>query len=105
MPQPILCPVRNNLHLTRKAIKTFRDQDIAGGVNTLVVGVANYRHAPKLVNTLNDAEDMAATLKKLGVAPNNGIGDLYAKIKALPDAERAAIEADAHPLTSQEYPA
>ncbi len=36
----------------------------------------------------------AATLKKLGVEPNNGIGDLYAKIKSLPDAERAAIEAD-----------
>ena len=36
----------------------------------------------------------ADTLKKLGVEPNNGIGDLYAKIKALPDAERAAIEAD-----------
>jgi isocitrate dehydrogenase len=36
----------------------------------------------------------AAVLKELGVEPNNGIGDLYAKIKALPDAERAAIEAD-----------
>jgi isocitrate dehydrogenase len=36
----------------------------------------------------------AATLERLGVEPNNGIGDLYAKIKALPDAERAAIEAD-----------
>jgi isocitrate dehydrogenase len=39
-------------------------------------------------------EKDAAVLKKLGVAPNNGIGDLYAKIKTLPDAERAAIEAD-----------
>jgi isocitrate dehydrogenase len=36
----------------------------------------------------------ADVLKKLGVEPNNGIGDLYAKIKALPEAERAAIEAD-----------
>ena len=36
----------------------------------------------------------AATFERLGVAPNNGIGDAYAKIKALPDAERAAIEAD-----------
>jgi isocitrate dehydrogenase len=33
-------------------------------------------------------------LKQLGVEPNNGIGDVYTKIKALPDAERAAIEAD-----------
>ena len=36
----------------------------------------------------------ADTLKELGVAPNNGIGDLYAKIKSLPDAERSVIEAD-----------
>ncbi|BCA55893.1 Isocitrate dehydrogenase (NADP(+)) [Nitrospira sp. KM1] len=34
------------------------------------------------------------TLKKLGVDPDNGIGDLYAKIKALPDEQRKAIEAD-----------
>ena len=39
-------------------------------------------------------EKDAALLKKLGVAPNNGIGDLYAKMKTLPDAERATIEAD-----------
>jgi isocitrate dehydrogenase len=36
----------------------------------------------------------ANTLAKLGVEPNNGIGDLYAKIKALPQQERAAVEAD-----------
>ena len=36
----------------------------------------------------------ADTLQKLGVELNNGIGDLYTKIKALPDAERSAIEAD-----------
>jgi isocitrate dehydrogenase len=36
----------------------------------------------------------ADTLKKLGFEPNNGIGDLYAKIKALPDGERSVIEAD-----------
>src|SRR5574341_1036598 len=35
-----------------------------------------------------------ATFDKLGVDPDNGLGDLYAKIKTLPDAERAAIEAD-----------
>ncbi|HIF86065.1 MAG TPA: NADP-dependent isocitrate dehydrogenase [Gammaproteobacteria bacterium] len=31
---------------------------------------------------------------KLGIDPNNGIGDVYSKIQSLPDAERAAIEAD-----------
>ncbi|MDA0896745.1 MAG: NADP-dependent isocitrate dehydrogenase, partial [Proteobacteria bacterium] len=35
-----------------------------------------------------------ATFEKLGVDVNNGIGDVYAKIKALPEAERATIEAD-----------
>ncbi len=34
------------------------------------------------------------TLSRLGVDPNNGLGDLIAKIAALPDSERAAIEAD-----------
>jgi len=36
----------------------------------------------------------AAVLDKLGVELNNGIGDLYTKLQALPDAERAPIEAD-----------
>ena len=35
-----------------------------------------------------------ATLVSLGVSPNNGIGDAYAKIKNLPANERAVIEAD-----------
>jgi len=36
----------------------------------------------------------AATFQQLGVDPDNGIGDLYIKIKALPDDQRKAIEAD-----------
>lgn len=39
-------------------------------------------------------EKHSATLKELGVNPNNGLGDLYAKIQALPEAKRAEIEAD-----------
>jgi len=39
-------------------------------------------------------EKHADTFKKLGVDPDNGIGDLYAKIKSLPDDQRKAIEAD-----------
>jgi isocitrate dehydrogenase len=35
-----------------------------------------------------------ATLKRLGVNPNNGMGELLAKIDTLPDAEREAIKAD-----------
>lgn len=34
------------------------------------------------------------TFQKLGVDPDNGLGDLYAKIKSLPDDQRAAVEAD-----------
>lgn len=36
----------------------------------------------------------AATFEKLGVDANNGVGDVYTKIASLPDAEKAAIEAD-----------
>ncbi len=36
----------------------------------------------------------ADTFEKLGVDVKNGLGDVYAKIKSLPDAERDAIEAD-----------
>ena len=39
-------------------------------------------------------EKHGETLKKLSVDPDNGIGDLYAKIKSLPDDQRKAIEAD-----------
>jgi isocitrate dehydrogenase len=39
-------------------------------------------------------EKHGETLKKLGVDPDNGIGDLYAKIKSLPEDQRKAIEAD-----------
>ncbi len=36
----------------------------------------------------------AAVIQELGVNVNNGLGDLLAKLKALPEARRAAIEAD-----------
>src|SRR5947208_8055348 len=36
----------------------------------------------------------ASVFQKLGVDPDNGLGDLYAKIKTLPDDQRHAIEAD-----------
>ena len=39
-------------------------------------------------------EKHAATLDRLGVDPNNGFGDVVAKIADLPESERAAIEAD-----------
>jgi len=36
----------------------------------------------------------AETFKQLGINPNMGLGDLYAKIKTLPEAKQAEIEAD-----------
>jgi isocitrate dehydrogenase len=39
-------------------------------------------------------EKYADTFATLGVKPNNGLGDVYAKIQTLPDVEKAAIEAD-----------
>jgi isocitrate dehydrogenase len=39
-------------------------------------------------------EKHAATLDQLGVDPDNGIGDVYAKIQKLPADQRVAIEAD-----------
>jgi isocitrate dehydrogenase len=35
-----------------------------------------------------------ATLKRLGVDPDNGVGDMLTRIETLPDAEKAAIKAD-----------
>jgi len=39
-------------------------------------------------------EKHGETFKKLGVDPDNGLGDVYAKIKTLPDDQRKTIEAD-----------
>lgn len=39
-------------------------------------------------------EKYADTFKQLGINPNNGLGDVYAKIQALPDEQKEAIAAD-----------
>jgi isocitrate dehydrogenase len=49
-------------------------------------------------------EKHGETLKKLGVDPDNGIGDLYSKIKALPDDQRKAIEADIQEVYKKRTP-
>ncbi len=46
----------------------------------------------------------AAVLKEVGFNPNNGIGDLYAKIKSLPEAKRAEIEADIQAVYAKRPP-
>jgi len=49
-------------------------------------------------------EKHGETLKKLGVDSDNGIGDLYAKIKALPEDQRKAIEADVQAVYQKRPP-
>jgi len=39
-------------------------------------------------------EKHAATFKEIGVNPNNGLGDVYSKIKSLPEDKQKEIEAD-----------
>jgi isocitrate dehydrogenase len=46
----------------------------------------------------------AALFEKLGVEPNNGIGDVYAKIQGLPAAQREEIERDIHDVYKAQPP-
>ncbi len=46
-------------------------------------------------------ERHAAIFAELGVDANNGLGDVYAKIASLPDAQRAEIEADLQTVYTQ----
>jgi isocitrate dehydrogenase len=46
----------------------------------------------------------ATTFDELGVDPDNGIGDVYAKIQMLPADQRAAIEADLQRVYAQRPP-
>jgi isocitrate dehydrogenase len=46
----------------------------------------------------------AAVFKQLGINPRNGIGDAYAKIKTLPAAQQAEIEADLKAVYSTRPP-
>ncbi len=49
-------------------------------------------------------EKYADTFAKLGVDANNGLGDVYAKIAALPADEKAAIEADLQAVYAYQPP-
>jgi isocitrate dehydrogenase len=46
----------------------------------------------------------AAVFERLGVDPDNGLGDVYAKIKSLPEDERRAIEADIQEVYTKRPP-
>jgi hypothetical protein len=55
---------------------------VADGRVALVVGVSNYEYAGRLANTLNDANDMTAALKRLGFV-----------VETLLDPNKSALEA------------
>ncbi|WP_028885262.1 NADP-dependent isocitrate dehydrogenase [Teredinibacter turnerae] len=62
-----------------------------------------FGHAVKVFyNSVFDKH--AATFAELGVDANNGVGDVYAKIAALPDDKRAEIEADFAALYAERPP-
>jgi len=89
-----------------KALRTFLEQQIEDAKSK---GVLFSLHMKATMMKVSDPkifghavtvfykdvfEKHGETLKKLGVDPDNGLGDLYAKIKSLPDDQRKVIEAD-----------
>ena len=89
-----------------KALRTFLEQQIEEAKKQ---GVLRSLHMKATMMKVSDPkifghgvtvyykdvfEKHAETFKKLGIDPDNGLGDVYAKIKSLPDDQRKAIEAD-----------
>lgn len=92
--------------LSKKALRTFITEQIEDAKNK---GVLLSVHLKATMMKVSDPiifghfvsvfyapvlEKHAAVLTELGVDVNNGIGDLYTKMKSLPAAKQAEIEAD-----------
>jgi isocitrate dehydrogenase len=92
--------------MSRKALSSFLEAEIADAKEQ---GVLFSLHMKATMMKVSDPiifghcvrayfkdafEKHAATFEQLGVNPNNGFGDVIAKIAGLPDEERAAIDAD-----------
>jgi isocitrate dehydrogenase len=89
-----------------KALRSFYEQEIAAAkaedillslhVKATMMKVSDpilFGHAVKVYYQDIFAK-YAEIFAELSVNPNNGIGDLYTKMQALPEAERSAIEVD-----------
>ena len=102
--------VMDGTFMSRKALVSFLEQQVAEARDQ---GVLFSLHMKATMMKVSDPiifghavrvfyapvfEKHAATLEKLGVDPNNGFGDVEAKLASLPDAEREAIEADVQAL-------
>ncbi|AHM59894.1 isocitrate dehydrogenase [Flammeovirgaceae bacterium 311] len=92
--------------MSRKALRSFLDKEIREAKE---MGVLLSLHLKATMMKVSDPimfghavtvyfkpvfEKHGATFKELGVDPNNGLGDLYAKIKSLPQEQQQEIEKD-----------
>lgn len=92
--------------MNRRALRSFYEEQIADAKNQ---GVLLSLHLKATMMKISDPiifghavtvyykdvfDKHAAVIKELGVNVNNGLGDLYAKIAALPESKRTEIEAD-----------
>ncbi|MFT2009276.1 NADP-dependent isocitrate dehydrogenase [Pontibacter sp. 13R65] len=92
--------------MSKKALRAFFEKEIA---DAKASGVLLSLHLKATMMKVSDPimfghavtvffkdvfEKHAAVFKELGVDASNGLGDVYAKIKNLPEDQRAAIEAD-----------
>ena len=92
--------------MSRKALRAFYAEQIADAKKQ---GILFSLHLKATMMKISDPiifghcvsvffsdvfEKHAATLARIGVDPDNGMGDLLTRIETLPDAEKAAIKAD-----------
>jgi isocitrate dehydrogenase len=93
-------------YMSRRALREFLEQQIEDAKKQGVLFSVHLKATmmkvsdPKIFGHVvsvffKDVFDKhAVVFQKLGVDPDNGLGDLYAKIKSLPEDQRKAIEAD-----------
>src|SRR3989449_1210571 len=107
-PKPSLQPgeVIDATFMSRRALRQFLEEQIEDAqkqgvlfslhMKATMMKVSDRKICGHAVSVFfKDVFDKhAAVFQKLGVDPDNGLGDLYAKIKTLPDDQRHAIEAD-----------
>ncbi len=92
--------------MSRRALRAFLEEQVA---DAKAKGVLFSIHMKATMMKVSDPiifghavsvffkdvfEKHAAVFEQLGVDPNNGLGDLHAKVSTLPEAQRAEIEAD-----------
>ncbi|MCA1932573.1 MAG: NADP-dependent isocitrate dehydrogenase [Calditerrivibrio sp.] len=96
--------VLDSTHMSVKELRKFYEEQIEDAKNS---GLLLSLHLKATMMKVSDPvmfghavsvfykdvfEKYAETFKKIGVNPNNGLGDLYNKIQSLPEAERKEIE-------------